>query len=115
MVDRNVTGAHYGLSDWLVQRITAALMVIYTLFIAGYVLLHSDLGYDRWTGLFSNQVMRSFSLVFLLAVYYHAWIGVRDIVMDYVKAAGIRLAIYVVVIVALLLYAIWGVEILWGM
>lgn len=115
MVDRMVTGAHYGLSDWLVQRISAVLMVIYTLFIVGYVVLHPDQGYDRWTALFSNQVMRSFTLVFLLAVYYHAWIGVRDIVMDYVKPAGIRLAIYVVVIVALLLYVIWGVEILWGM
>lgn len=115
MVDRIVTGAHYGLSDWLVQRMTAVLMVIYTLFIAGYVVLHPDLGYDRWIGLFSNQVMRSLSLLFLLAVYYHAWVGVRDIVMDYVKSAGMRLAIHVVVVVALLLYVIWSVQILWGM
>ncbi len=115
MVDRIVTGAHYGLSDWLAQRITAVLMVIYTLFMAGYVALHPDLGYDRWIGLFSNQVMRAFSLLFLLAVYYHAWIGVRDVVMDYVKAAGVRLVIYVLVIVALLLYTIWSVQILWGM
>ncbi len=115
MVDRIVTGAHYGLRDWLIQRITAVLMAVYTLFIAGYVLLHPGLGYDTWTELFSSQVMRSFSLLFLLAVYYHAWIGVRDIVMDYVKPAGIRLAIYVVVILALLLYVIWSVQILWGM
>lgn len=115
MVDRIVTGAHYGLRDWLAQRLTAVLMVIYTLFIAGYVLLHPDMGYDRWTGLFSNQVMRSFTLLFLLTLYYHAWIGVRDIVMDYVKPAGIRLAIYVLVILALLLYTIWSVQILWGM
>lgn len=115
MVDRIVTGAHYGLRDWLAQRVTAVLMVIYTLFIAGYVVLHPDMGYDRWTGLFSNQAMRVFSLLFLLAVYYHAWIGVRDIVMDYVKAAGMRLAIHVGVIVALMLYVIWSVQILWGM
>lgn len=115
MVGRIVTGAHYGMRDWLVQRVTAVLMVIYTLFIAGYVLLHPVMGYDRWTGLFSNQVMRSFTLLLLLALYYHAWIGVRDIVMDYIKPAGIRLAIYVLVILALLLYVIWSVQILWGM
>jgi succinate dehydrogenase / fumarate reductase membrane anchor subunit len=115
MVNRVVTGAHYGLRDWLIQRITAVLMIVYVLFLAGYVLLHPDMGYDRWTGLFSNQVMRSFSLLFLLVLYYHAWIGVRDIVMDYIKPASIRLAIYVVVILALLLYAIWSVQILWGM
>ena len=59
--------------------------------------------------------MRSISLLFLMALYYHAWIGVRDIVMDYVKATGVRLAIHVFVIVALLFYVIWSVQILWGM
>jgi succinate dehydrogenase / fumarate reductase membrane anchor subunit len=123
MVDRIVTGAHYGLRDWLVQRVTAVLMVLYTLFVAGYVVLHSSfenntwvgLDYNAWTGLFSNLVMRSFSLLFLFAVFYHAWIGVRDIVMDYVKSARTRLAVYVLVIVSLLLYSIWAVQILWGM
>ena len=115
MVDRIVTGAHYGLSDWLVQRITAVLMAIYILFMVGYIALHPDIGYDRWTGLFSNQVMRACSLLFLLSVYYHAWVGMRDIVMDYVKSAGVRLAVYILVIIALLLYVIWAVQILWGL
>lgn len=115
MVDRIVTGAHYGLRDWLLQRITAVVVAAYTLFMAVYVLLHPDLDYNAWTGLFSSQVMRAFSLLFLLAVYVHAWVGVRDVVMDYVKSAGVRLAIYVVVILALLLYVIWSVIILWGM
>lgn len=115
MVDRIVTGAHYGMRDWLAQRVTAVLMVVYTLYVAGYVLLHPAMGYNEWTGLFANQVMRSFTLLLLIALFYHAWIGVRDIVMDYVKPPIIRLAIYVLVILALLLYAIWSVQILWGM
>ncbi|MDD5179853.1 MAG: succinate dehydrogenase, hydrophobic membrane anchor protein [Gallionellaceae bacterium] len=115
MVDRIVTGAHYGLRDWLFQRVTAVVVAAYTLFMAGYVVLHPNLDYNMWTGLFSSQVMRSFSLLFLLAVYVHAWVGVRDVVMDYVKPAGLRLAIYVVVILALLLYVIWSVIILWSL
>ena len=115
MVDRIVTGAHYGLRDWLIQRITAMVMAAYMLFMAGYVLLHPGIGYDTWTALFSSNVMRSFSLLFLFAVYYHAWVGVRNIVMDYVKPAGIRLGVYVLVILALLLYVFWSVQILWGM
>ena len=114
MVDRIVTGAHYGLHGWLVQRVTAVVMALYTLFIAGWLLLHPNPGYDTWTALFSGNVMRSFSLLFLLAMYYHAWAGVRNVVMDYVKPAGARLVIYVVVILALLMYAIWSVQILWG-
>jgi len=50
----------------------------------------------------------------LLSLFYHAWIGVRDVVMDYVKPPGVRLLIHVLVIIALLLYAIWSVQILWG-
>ena len=115
MLDRIVTGAHYGLRDWLLQRVTAVLMVLYTLFMTGWLLLHPQLGYDSWTALFSSNVMRSFSLLFLLAVFAHAWVGVRDVVMDYVKPASARLVIYVLVIVALLLYTIWAVQILWGM
>jgi len=114
VVNRIVTGAHYGLRDWLAQRVTAAVMAIYTLAVAGYLLLQPSFGYDVWLELFSGNVMRSFSLLFLLSLFYHAWIGVRDIVMDYVKPAGIRLLVHVLVILALILYTIWAVQILWG-
>ena len=115
MVNRIVVGAHYGLRDWLIQRITASVMAVYSAALAGYLLLQPRLNYDVWTGLFSGQSMRTFTLLFLLCLFYHAWIGVRDIVMDYVKPVSIRLLIHVLVILALLLYAIWAVQILWGM
>jgi succinate dehydrogenase / fumarate reductase membrane anchor subunit len=115
MVNRVVTGAHYGLRDWLVQRITAAVMAVYTLFFAGYLLLQSPVDYDIWSALFSNNAVRSFTFLFLLCVFYHAWIGMRDIVMDYVQPAGVRLAIHVAVILVLILYTIWSVQILWGL
>jgi succinate dehydrogenase membrane anchor subunit len=114
MVDRVVTGAHYGLRSWLVQRVSAVVMALYTLFIVNWLLLHPGLDYDTWTGLFAGNVMRSFSLLFLLAVFAHAWVGVRDIVMDYVKPAWVRLMIHAVVILMLLMYAIWSVQILWS-
>jgi succinate dehydrogenase / fumarate reductase membrane anchor subunit len=115
MVNRVVTGAHYGLRDWLVQRVTAVIMAIASILMAGYLLLHPHLGYDGWTGLFSSQPIRAFSLLFLFSLYYHAWIGIRDIVMDYVKPACVRLVIHVLVVLTLLMYGIWSVQILWGM
>jgi succinate dehydrogenase / fumarate reductase membrane anchor subunit len=114
MVNRVVVGAHYGLRDWLVQRVTAAVMAMYCVILVACLLLQSNPGYDAWTGLFSGQLMRTFTLLFLLCLFYHAWIGIRDIVMDYVKAASVRLVIHVLAILALLLYAIWSVQILWG-
>jgi len=114
MLERIVTGSHYGLRDWLIQRVTAVVMVVYTLGMAGYLLLQPVLDYDAWTLLFSNNVVRTFSLLFLLSLFYHAWIGMRDIAMDYIKPVAIRLSFHVLVILALLLYMIWSVQILWG-
>ena len=115
MINRIVTGAHFGLRDWLIQRVTAVMMVLYTLTMVVYWLMQPLLDYNAWTLLFSNNIVRTFSLLFFISVFYHAWIGMRDIVMDYVKPAFIRLLIHVLVIVALLLYVIWTVQILWGL
>jgi succinate dehydrogenase / fumarate reductase membrane anchor subunit len=114
MLNRVVTGAHFGLRDWLGQRITAVVMVLFVLFVVGDLLLQPQVDYDVWTRLFSNNVTRSFAFLFLLSLFYHAWIGVRDIVMDYIKLASVRLLVHVVVIFTLLMYAIWSVQILWG-
>ena len=114
MVDRVVVGAHYGLRDWLIQRITAVVMTVYILALAGYLLWQPDLNYDVWTALFSSLPVRTFTLLFLMSLFYHAWIGVRDVVMDYVRRAGLRLFMHVLVILALILYLIWSVQILWG-
>jgi succinate dehydrogenase / fumarate reductase, membrane anchor subunit len=115
MLNRIVTGAHYGLRDWLIQRITGVVMLLYTLGIGGYLLLQPKLDYNAWSLLFSSNVVRTFTMLFLLSVFYHAWIGVRDIVMDYVNPAMIRLFIHMMVILTMLLYTIWSVQILWGM
>lgn len=115
MVNRIVTGAHFGLRDWLVQRVTAAVMAVYAVVVVLHLATQPSFGYDTWAELFSGNVMRTFSLLFLLSLFYHAWIGVRDIVMDYVKPASIRLVIHVLVILALVVYTIWSVQILWGL
>lgn len=115
MVNRVVVGAHYGLSDWLAQRISAVVMAVYSVTLAGYLLLQDHVDYDVWIGLYSSQWIRTFTLLFLLALFYHAWIGIRDIVMDYVQLASVRLVIHTLVILALVVYTIWSVQILWGM
>jgi len=115
MVNRVVVGAHYGLRDWLIQRVSAIVMAAYVFILAVYLMMQPHLDYDVWTGLFSSLAVRTFTLLFLLSLFYHAWIGVRGIVMDYVKPAGARLAIHVLTVLGLLLYTIWSVQILWGM
>ena len=114
MVNRAVSGAHYGLRDWLAQRLTAIVMFLYTLLVIGLLLTTPKFDYAAWRELFAPQWMKLATLLFLLSVYLHAWIGMRNIFMDYVKHGGVRLALYAAVIAALVAYAAWSAQILWS-
>ena len=114
MVARVITGAHYGLKDWLVQRVTALVMAVYTLLFVATVLISAPASFDQWRALFAPQWMRLTSLVFFLSLFWHAWIGMRDILMDYIKPTAARLGLQVVVILLLVAYAAWAVQILWS-
>ena len=111
---KNPVGAHFGLGDWLLQRLTAVVMVVYTVIVATCLLRQAPANHEEFRALFASTAMRIGTLMFLLALFYHAWVGIRDIVMDYIKSAALRLGLQALVGVALVFYAIWSVGILWG-
>ena len=111
---KNPVGAHYGTSGFLLQRFTAVIMALYTLGLAVCLLWHAPATYGDWTALFRGPFMRLATMLFFVALLYHAWIGMRDIFMDYVKPMGLRLALQFAVVVALLFYLVWAASILWG-
>jgi succinate dehydrogenase / fumarate reductase membrane anchor subunit len=113
MVNRVVVGAHYGVRDWLMQRITALVMAVYTLLMGAVFLSYKPLDYAVWKALFAMGWLRIATLLFFVSLFLHAWVGMRDIIMDYVKPAAWRLAAQTVVILALVGYAGWAVSILW--
>ena len=109
------SGAHYGLRDWLSQRITALVITLYTIVLLGEVMWHGGMDYDTWRTLFTRGAFRVLTFLCLIAVLYHAWVGVRNIFMDYVKPVAVRLVLQGLVICALVAYAGWGIQILWGL
>tara|TARA_B100000686_G_C16798672_1_gene984289 strand:+ start:887 stop:1231 length:345 start_codon:yes stop_codon:yes gene_type:complete len=114
MVSRIVTGARYGLIDWLIQRVTAVVITIYILLIIALLLIASPEGYTSWKDIFFNQWMRILTFLTFISLCWHAWIGIRNILMDYVHKTNIRLILQVLVILVLFFYAIWAIEIMWG-
>jgi len=115
MVKREVVGAHYGLRDWLAQRITAVVMGVYTILMLALLASMPSLDYAHWNALWEMPGVRYATLLFLLCVYFHAWIGVRNIFMDYIKGSGLRLALYAIAIGALVCYGAWSIQIMWGL
>lgn len=113
MVNRVIVGAHYGTRDWLAQRVTAAIMAVYIVVVLALVASRAPFTYETWKALFAQGWMRVATLLFALSLAWHAWVGARDILMDYVKHDGLRLALQVLTVLLVAGYVSWTIQILW--
>lgn len=106
-----------GLQDWLIQRISAIVMLSYMLFILSYLLLGKlmqDLHYESWHLLFLNPTMRLASLIALISLVMHTWVGLWTVSTDYIKSVILRLAVQILVAIYLFSNLVWGITILWS-
>ncbi len=114
VTERHPVGAHYGLTDWLIQRLSAIVMVVYTVLVLGIALWSGGIDYALWGQLFAHGGFKLASFLFMVALLYHAWIGMRDIYMDYLKPVALRLTFEAVTVIVLIGYLGWTIQILWG-
>lgn len=118
----NVTNfSRSGLYDWMAQRVTAVVLAAYFIFLLGYLLLNPDLDYTQWSALFSTSWMRIFSLLALVALAIHAWVGMWTISTDYLTnmaigkwATAVRFLFQAACGIVMFALFVWGVQILWG-
>jgi len=113
MTRRIVTGAHYGLRDWLAQRITAVIMAVFTVIAVVVLISDKNITYGVWRDLFAHGWMRVATLLFMTSLAWHAWVGVRDILMDYIKPDGLRLGLQIAALLTIAAYVGWTIQILW--
>jgi len=111
---RLVVGAHYGLRDWMAQRLTAIIMAIYTVILLVAFLTGNNFSYEGWAALFSHQWFKIATFVTFVSLFYHAWVGMRDVWMDYVTGSvALRLVFQMATIVWLVGCAGWAAQIIW--
>ncbi len=103
-----------GLRDWLIQRVTAVIIGCYFLFFVGYFLVNPHIDFTMWQALFHNMWMQIFTLLFLVSLVLHAWIGIWTVLTDYIKCAALRLSLEIIIFLALVAFLFWGVKIIWG-
>ena len=113
--------ARNGVSDWLVQRITAFILALYTMVMAAYLVTQPEVTYVAWEGFMSQAWMQVFTLLALLATCAHAWVGMWTVGTDYLREhlmgnrGNVLRRIYLIGCVLItVLYLVWGVDILWG-
>jgi succinate dehydrogenase / fumarate reductase membrane anchor subunit len=110
---RLVVGAHYGLKGWLAQRLTAVVMGLYSVILLALFLTGNNFSYEGWASLFAQQWLKLATFITFVALFYHAWVGMRDIWMDYIKPVGIRITLQVATLLWLVGCAGWAAQILW--
>ncbi|WP_338562211.1 succinate dehydrogenase membrane anchor subunit [Erwinia sp. E_sp_B04_7] len=103
-----------GVHDWLLLRASAIVMTLYVLYILGFVLMSGTLTYDIWRGFFASNFTKVFTLLTLFSILIHGWVGMWQVLTDYIKSVALRLMLQLVVVVALLVYAIYGTVVVWG-
>lgn len=111
ITDMSLTGN--GLRDWLVQRFSSIIIGIYFIFLSIFFLTHSTIDYKLLHNLFASMWMEIFTFITLICLFLHAWVGVWTVITDYVKPIALRFIIQFLIILALAIYLLWGIVVLW--
>ncbi len=110
-----------GLYDWVVQRVTAVVLLAWFICLGSFILANPDMDYDRWRGFFDHTAMRVFSVAAILSIVMHAWIGLWCVLTDYLtprllgpKADLLRGLASAACAITLFTYVVWGIQSVWG-
>lgn len=121
MVTTVTSFSRSGLSDWLLQRVTAVIIAAYVICLVGFILTSSDMTFVQWRDFHSSLPMRVFSLLAIVSAAIHAWIGIWAVLTDYItvrllgpKATALRIFFQLGMIGVTLVYVIWAIDIFWG-
>ncbi|WP_394202198.1 succinate dehydrogenase, hydrophobic membrane anchor protein [Shewanella waksmanii] len=114
MVTNAASLGRSGVHDFILIRASAVILTLYTIFLVGFIATSSPLTYDVWHGLFSTLPMKVFTLLALVSILVHAWIGIWQVLTDYVKPLALRGVLQFVFVVTAFAYLAAGITIVWG-
>lgn len=103
-----------GLKDWLIQQLSAAYLLIYFVALFAYIAMHQPLHFADWHYLFSHCGFKIFTMIAVLMLTLHAWIGIWTVTTDYIKSAVLRFSLQMLVAFWLLSQLIGAIMIFWG-
>ncbi|MGB5447250.1 MAG: succinate dehydrogenase, hydrophobic membrane anchor protein [Psychromonas sp.] len=102
-----------GVHDYVLLRATAIILLAYVFYFIGFVTF-ADITYSTWVGFFSSTLTKVFSLFALIAMLVHAWIGIWQVLTDYIKCSALRAVLQFLLTSVAFIYVLFGFVILWG-
>ena len=101
-----------GFRAWLYQRLTAVYMALFIIWFAFSALINSPSNYVEWKDWIGCGSTATALSIFFLALLYHVWVGMRDVLIDYVKPFAVRIGLMAVLALGLIFMAIWVLRVL---
>jgi len=97
---------------WLLQRISAVYLGGFLVYALLYVWLHPFTDHAGWRGWITQPLVSIAWAGFVLALLLHAWVGLRDVVLDYLHHLGLRLAVLTLIALLLAGCGFWALRVL---
>ncbi|HEY5604749.1 MAG TPA: succinate dehydrogenase, hydrophobic membrane anchor protein [Gammaproteobacteria bacterium] len=101
-----------GLRAWTIQRLSAVYILVFTLYAGAGFASRGASGFEPWVTWLRDPFNNIAVGLFILALLFHAWVGARDIILDYVKAPGLRLVKLAVLALVLIAMGLWAFKVL---
>ncbi len=114
MLIQLLTNKYPGMRIWLSQRLTALVMAFYIVLLLVMLLIMQPAGFAAWHAFIAPIWFRLLTLIFFMCLFIHAWLGVADVLKDYVFNKTLRGYMQIVVDILLLIYLVWVSIILWN-
>lgn len=112
---RSITSfSRSGILDWMMQRVSAAMLGAYALFMFGYFLFSGDVQYENWQALFANFWFKIFSLAALVSLVGHIWVGMWTVATDYLPNIVVRFFVLALIAFVNFVYFVVGATAVWG-
>lgn len=102
-----------GLRAWTVQRVTAVYMLLFIVFFLAHFVVDPPHSFQAWHGWMTGSRVSIVTTAFFAALLAHAWVGLRDVILDYIHAIAVRVGLLVLLGFGLTALALWVVRILW--
>jgi succinate dehydrogenase / fumarate reductase membrane anchor subunit len=122
MVKNVLSLSRSGLSDFVIQRVTAMILTLFVLCVVGFFIANPGMDYVTLRAYFASTPMKIFSILAVLATVAHAWIGMWTVGTDYIRehyfgahATSFRVVYQLGCLLILFVYALWGINIFWSL
>lgn len=103
-----------GVHEWLLVRASAIVICLYIIYLLGFILIADTLTYDVWRGFFATPMTKVFTLLTLFSILVHTWIGMWQVLTDYIKPLALRLLLQLAIVIVLMVYLLYGTVVVCG-